>query len=167
MDPPPDSTQELLTLLIDRAQVLADLLYGTALDGGSADNFGRPANVPGNITERDPVLPDYNAGFLRFDQDFPGIGVKKDIGDTGGLRDDCPDLGCRLLRIFKDGRTDYDPLPEIPGKDPDQVGLIGKSFGIIGVDDQFRAFEFDLFYRNAGRYFLVDLVFELFEPFFN
>ena len=61
-----------------------------------------------------------------------------------------------LFGIFKDGRPDHDPLAQVPGKDLDQVRLIGKPFRIVGVDDELRALEFDLRNRDAPGHLLVD-----------
>ena len=82
MDPSPDSAQELFTLLVDRAQVLTYLFYGTALNGGGADNLGCPSDMLGNLPQRDPIFPDNDTGFFSFYQDFPGIRVEKNIGNT-------------------------------------------------------------------------------------
>jgi len=67
VDPPADGAQELLAVLVDRTEVLPDLLDGTALYGGSPDNLWRPSDMAGDIPERDAVLADDDSGLFRFD----------------------------------------------------------------------------------------------------
>ena len=64
---PADCPQELLSFLIDRAEVLPHLLDRAALDWGSPDYFRGPADIPGDIPQGSPVLADNNAGFFRLD----------------------------------------------------------------------------------------------------
>ena len=121
----------------------------------------------GYLPERAPVLADDHPGFFRLDEDFPGICIEKNIGDTGSLRHDRFDIIVRLFRIFEDSGPDHDPFAQVAGQDLDQVRLIGKPFRVIGIDHQFGSFKLDLGYRDAAGHLVVDLVFELFEPFFN
>ena len=120
VDPPPDGPQELLALLVDGPEVLADLLDRGTLDRGCPDNLGRPPDMAGDVPERCPVLPDDNPGFFCLDQHFTGIGIKKDVRDTGSFRDNGLDLVVRLFGIFENGRPDHDPLAQVAGKDLDQ-----------------------------------------------
>ncbi len=165
--PPPDGPQELLTFLVHGPEVLAGLLDCRTLDGGSPDNFWRPPDMTGDIPQCCPVLPDDNPWFFCFDQHFTGIGIKKDIRDAGSFRDNGLDFVVCLLGVFENRWPDHDPLAKVPGKDLDQVRFISKPFRIIRVNDQFGSFELDLRHRYAMGHFLVYLVFELFEPFFN
>jgi hypothetical protein len=56
--------------------------------------------MTGDIPEGGTILANHNAGFLCFDKHFTRIGVKKDIGDTCGLRYNGFDLVICLFRIF-------------------------------------------------------------------
>ena len=167
VDPPPDGPEELFAILVHGTEVLADLLDRGTLDRGGSHDLGGPPDMAGDVPQRCPVLADHHAGLFCLDQHFTGICIKKDVRDTGSLRDHGLDLIVRLLGIFENGWPHHNPLAKVAGKDLDQVRFIGKPFRVFSVNDQFGSFKLDLCHRDALGHFLVNLVFELFEPFFN
>ena len=167
VDPPADGPQELLPFLVDGPEILTDLLNRGTLNRGCPDNLGCPPDMAGDIPECRPVLADDNPGLFCFDQYFTGICIKKDVGDSSCLRDNGLDLVVRFLGIFQYCRPYYNPLAQVAGKDFNQISFIRKPFRIVSIYDQLGSFELDLRHRNAMGHFLVNLIFELFEPFFN
>ena len=167
VDPPTDRAQELLALVVDRSEILPDLLDRLALDRRRAHDLRRPADLLRDLAERRPVLADHDAGLLGLDQDLARVGVEEEVGDPGVLGDHAPDLGRGTFGVLEYGRPDHDPLPEVPGQRLDQVGLVREPLRVVGVDDELRPLELDLRDRDAVRHFAIDLVFEISEPLFN
>ncbi len=167
VDPPADRAKEVLALVVDRAQILPDLLDRLALDRRRAHDLRRPADLLRDLAERRPVLTDHDAGLLGLDQDLARVGIEEEIRDPGILGDHGPDLGRGAFGVLEHGRSDHDPLPEVPGQRLDQVRLVCEPLRVVGVDDEFRPLELDLRDGDALGHFAIDLIFEISEPFFN
>jgi len=75
--------------------------------------------VFGDLPERRTILTNDNAGFFCFNQYLAGICVKKDIGNSCCFRHNRFDIIDCLFGIFKDSGTDYNPLSQVAGKNPD------------------------------------------------
>ena len=167
VDPPADGPEEVLPLVVDRAEVLPDLLDRLALDRRRAHDLRRPANLLRDLAERRAVLADHDAGLLGLDQDLARVRVEEEVGDPCVLGDHAPDLGRRAFGVLEHGRPDDDPLPEVAGQRLDQVGFVCEPLRVVGVDDELRPLELDLRDRDAGGHFAIDLIFEISEPLFN
>ena len=167
VDTAADRTQKRLALVFDRSQVGADLLHRRTLDGRRPDNLRRPADLLRDLAESHPVLADDDAGLLRLDQDFAGLGIEEEVGDPCVLRNDRTDLLGGPFGIFKNVRAHDDPLPQIACQYLYQVCLIGKQFRIVCVDNELGTFKLDVRDRYSAGNNLIDLLLKLLEFLFD
>ncbi|OPZ41778.1 MAG: hypothetical protein BWY93_02179 [Euryarchaeota archaeon ADurb.BinA087] len=120
-----------------------------------------------DLAERCTVLADDDTRFLSLDEHLTGIRIKEDIGDPCIFCNHLTDLKHCPFGILKHIRPDNDTFPQVPRQDLDQVGLIGKPLGVIGIDDQLGPFKLHFRDGDTRRYSLIDLILQFFQPIFN
>ena len=158
-----DLAQKRFTLVFHRPEIGTDLFYRRTLDGRCPDHFRCPADLLCDLAEGDAVLSDDNTGFLRLDQNLARLRVEEEIGYPCSLRHDRTDLQGSPFGVLENIRAYDDPLPEITRKDLDQVGLIGKLFWVVGIDDKLGPFKLDVRDCDPPGNNLVDLLLQILE----